>query len=96
MREPYEILVKPLVSEKSMLLMGDNKYSFAVAKDANKLEIKYAVEKLFDVTVESVNTRTIRGKVKRQGRYEGKRPDVKKAIVTLKAGDQIKVFEGLA
>ena len=85
MREPYEILVKPLVSEKSMLLMGDN-----------KLEIKYAVEKLFDVTVESVNTRTIRGKVKRQGRYEGKRPDVKKAIVTLKAGDQIKVFEGLA
>ena len=76
--------------------MGDNKYSFAVAKDANKLEIKYAVEKLFDVTVESVNTRTIRGKVKRQGRYEGKRPDVKKAIVTLKAGDQIKVFEGLA
>ncbi len=46
MREPYEILVKPLVSEKSMLLMGDNKYSFAVAKDANKLEIKYAVEKL--------------------------------------------------
>lgn len=96
MREPYEILVKPLVSEKSMLLMGDNKYSFAVAKDANKLEIKYAVEKLFDVTVESVNTRTIRGKVKRQGRYEGRRPDVKKAIVTLKAGDQIKVFEGLA
>ena len=96
MREPYEILVKPLVYEKSMLLMGDNKYSFAVAKDANKLEIKYAVEKLFDVTVESVNTRTIRGKVKRQGRYEGKRPDVKKAIVTLKAGDQIKVFEGLA
>ena len=96
MREPYEILVKPLVSEKSMLLMGDNKYSFAVAKDANKLEIKYAVEKLFDVTVESVNTRTIRGKVKRQGRYEGKRTDVKKAIVTLKAGDQIKVFEGLA
>ena len=76
--------------------MGENKYSFAVAKDANKLEIKYAVEKLFDVTVESVNTRTIRGKVKRQGRYEGKRPDVKKAIVTLKAGDQIKVFEGLA
>ena len=96
MREPYEILVKPLVSEKSMLLMGDSKYSFAGAKDANKLESKYALEKLVDVTVESVNTRTIRGKVKRQGHYEGKRPDVKKAIVTLKAGDQIKVFEGLA
>ena len=76
--------------------MGENKYSFAVAKDANKIEIKNAVEKLFNVTVLSVNTRTIQGKVKRQGRYEGKRPDVKKAIVTLKAGDQIKVFEGLA
>ena len=96
MREPYEILVKPLVSEKSMMMMGENKYSFAVAKDANKIEIKNAVEKLFNVTVLIVNTRTIQGKVKRQGRYEGKRPDVKKAIVTLKAGDQIKVFEGLA
>ena len=96
MREPYEILVKPLVSEKSMMMMGENKYSFAVAKDANKIDIKNAVEKLFNVTVLSVNTRTIQGKVKRQGRYEGKRPDVKKAIVTLKAGDQIKVFEGLA
>ena len=96
MREPYEILVKPLVSEKSMLLMGENKYSFAVAKDANKIEIKNAVEKMFNVTVIGVNTRNIKGKVKRQGRYEGKRADVKKAIVTLKAGDQIKVFEGLA
>lgn len=96
MREPYEILVKPLVSEKSMMMMGENKYSFAVAKDANKIEIKNAVEKQFNVTVLSVNTRTIQGKIKRQGRYEGKRPDVKKAIVTLKAGDQIKVFEGLA
>ena len=80
MREPYEILVKPLVSEKSMMMMGENKYSFAVAKDANKIDIKNAVEKLFNVTVLSVNTRTIQGKVKRQGRYEGKRPDVKKAI----------------
>ena len=96
MREPYEILVKPLVSEKSMMMMGDNKYSFSVAKDANKIEIKYAVEKLFDVTVLDVNTRIIRGKIKRQGRYEGKRPDVKKAIVTLKDGDSIKVFEGLS
>ena len=96
MREPYEILGKPLVSEKSMMMMGENKYSFAVAKDANKIEIKHAVETMFDVTVVAVNTRTIRGKIKRQGRYEGKRPDVKKAIVTLKAGDQIKVFEGLS
>ena len=96
MREPYEILVKPFVSEKSMVQMGENKYSFVVAKDANKIEIKYAVEKMFDVTVVGVNTRTIPGKIKRQGRYEGKRPDLKKAIVTLKDGDQIKVFEGLS
>lgn len=95
MREPYEVLVKPLVSEKSMLLMGENKYSFEVAKDANKIEIRKAVEKMFDVTVVNVTTRTIPGKIKKQGKYEGKRPDKKKAIVTLKAGDQIKVFEGL-
>lgn len=96
MREPYEILVKPLVSEKSMMMMGENKYSFSVTKDANKIEIKQAVEKMFDVTVTGVTTRTIPGKIKKQGRYEGKRPDVKKAIVTLKAGDSIKVFEGLS
>ena len=96
MKLAREIIIKPVVTEKSVDLMQENKYCFRVAKDANKIEIKNAVEKLFNVTVLSVNTRTIQGKVKRQGRYEGKRPDVKKAIVTLKAGDQIKVFEGLA
>ncbi|MEE0776559.1 MAG: 50S ribosomal protein L23 [Bacillota bacterium] len=95
MRKAYDVLVKPLVSEKSMLLMGENKYSFEVAKDANKIDIKHAVEKQFDVTVLDVTTRTIRGKIKKQGRYEGKRPDKKKAIVTLKDGDKIQVFEGL-
>ncbi|MEG0998357.1 MAG: 50S ribosomal protein L23 [Clostridiales bacterium] len=94
MRE-YDILVKPLVSEKSMMLMAENKYSFEVAKNTNKIEIKNAVEKMFDVKVENVTTRTIRGKIKKQGRYEGKRPDKKKAIVTLKDGDKIQVFEGL-
>ena len=82
MRKAYDVLVRPLVSEKSMLLMGENKYSFEVAKDANKIDIKRAVEEQFDVTVLNVTTRNIRGKVKRQGRYEGKRPDKKKAIVT--------------
>ena len=95
MRKAYDVLVRPLVSEKSMLLMGENKYSFEVAKDANKIDIKRAVEEQFDVTVLNVTTRNNRGKVKRQGRYEGKRPDKKKAIVTLKDGDKIQVFEGL-
>ncbi len=95
MKQPYDVLVKPLVSEKSMMLLEDNKYSFEVAKDANKIEIKYAVEKMFNVKVLRVTTRTIRGKVKRQGRYEGKRPDKKKAIVTLQEGDKIQIFEGL-
>ncbi len=95
MREAYEVLVKPVVTEKSMILMEENKYSFEVAKDANKIEIKHAVEKMFDVKVLRVTTRTIRGKVKKQGRFEGKRPDRKKAIVTLRAGDKIQVFEGL-
>lgn len=91
----YDVLVKPLVSEKSMMLMAENKYAFEVAKKANKIEIKDAVEKMFDVKVLNVTTRNIRGKVKRQGRYEGKRPDKKKAIVTLRDGDKIQVFEGL-
>ncbi|MDO4541597.1 MAG: 50S ribosomal protein L23 [Bacillota bacterium] len=94
MRE-YDILVRPLVSEKSMMLMAENKYAFEVAKEANKIEIKDAVEKMFDVKVINVTTRNIRGKIKRQGRYEGKRPDKKKAIVTLRDGDKIQVFEGL-
>lgn len=95
MKQPYDILKKPVVSEKSMLLMADNKYSFEVAKDSNKIEIKNAVEKLFNVKVLRVTTRTIRGKIKKQGRYEGKRPDKKKAIVTLREGDRIEIFEGM-
>ena len=95
MRDPYDILVRPLVSEKTMMLMGENKYSFEVARDANKIEIKYAIEKLFNVKVTAVTTRNVRGKIKRQGRFEGKRPDKKKAIVTLKAGDKIQIFEGM-
>ncbi|MEG2639839.1 MAG: 50S ribosomal protein L23, partial [Clostridiales bacterium] len=72
-----------------------NKYCFEVAKDSNKIEIKNAVEKLFDVVVLNVTTRNCRGKVKRQGRNEGKRADKKKAIVTLRDGDKIQIFEGL-
>ncbi|MGI6712041.1 MAG: 50S ribosomal protein L23 [Bacillota bacterium] len=95
MRNPHDVLLKPLVSEKSVGLMEENKYSFLVDKNANKIEIKYAVQELFKVTVLNVTTRIIKGKMKRMGRYVGKRPDRKKAIVTLKPGDKIEVFEGL-
>lgn len=95
MRSPYEVLIKPVVSEKSMIGMEDNKYSFIVAKDANKVEIKHAVEKAFDVKVLNVATLTRVGKVKRMGRHEGKRPDTKRAIVTLRSGDSIEIFTGL-
>ncbi|MCR6543956.1 50S ribosomal protein L23 [Dehalobacterium formicoaceticum] len=95
MRNPHDVLIKPLVSEKSMGLMEENKYTFLVDKNANKLEVKHAVQEIFKVTVLNVTTMIVKGKMKRMGRYVGKRPDRKKAIVTLKAGDKIEVFEGL-
>ncbi|MDD2496612.1 MAG: 50S ribosomal protein L23 [Desulfitobacteriaceae bacterium] len=95
MRNPHDVLVKPLVSEKSISLMEENKYPFEVNREANKIEIKYAVQELFKVTVINVTTMNVKGKMKRMGRYVGKRPDRKKAIVTLKPGDKIEVFEGL-
>lgn len=95
MRNPHDVLIKPLVSEKSIALMEQNKYSFEVNGEANKIEIKHAIQELFKVTVVGVSTATVHGKMKRMGKYLGKRPDRKKAIVTLKAGDKIEVFEGL-
>jgi len=95
MRDIHDVLIKPLVSEKSMLLMEENKYSFQVAKAANKIEIAKAVEELFKVTVVDVTTRNYKGKLKRMNRYQGYRPDTKRAIVTLKEGDKIELFAGL-
>lgn len=95
MRNPHDVLVKPVVTEKSMGLMEDNKYSFYVDKNANKIEIKYAVEHLFKVKVTGVRTMTVKGKNKKVRAIEGKTSDRKKAIVTLKAGDKITIFEGL-
>ncbi len=95
MRNPHDVLVKPMVSEKSVAMMEEGKYSFIVDKNANKIEIKHAVEELFHVSVVSVNTRIIRGKIKRRGRFEGKRPDTKRAIVTLKPGNKIEIFTGM-
>lgn len=90
-----EIIIRPIISERSMQLVEENKYAFFVDKRANKVEIKKAVEELFDVGVEAVNTVNITGKKKRLGRNFGRTPDRKKAIVTLKEGDKIELFEGL-
>ena len=91
----YEVLRRPLVTEKGTVLQEQNKYVFEVAIGANKPQVKQAVEKAFDVTVTSVNLMTVRGKNKRYGRAITKRPDWKKAVVTLKEGDTIQVFEGV-
>ncbi|NLY43017.1 MAG: 50S ribosomal protein L23 [Clostridiaceae bacterium] len=97
MRDAHDIIIRPIISEHSMDQIADRKYTFQVALDANKIEIKKAVEELFGVKVESVNTMRILGKVKRMGRYSGKRPDWKKAIVKLtKDSKTIEFFEGMA
>jgi large subunit ribosomal protein L23 len=91
----YEVLRRPLVTEKSTVLQGLNKYAFETADGANKLQIKQAVEKAFKVTVTSVNVITMQGKKKRMGRREVISLPWKKAIVTLKPGDKIEFFEGV-
>lgn len=95
MKLAREIIIKPVVTEKSVDLMQDNKYCFKVAKDANKIEIKNAIEEIFKVTVVNVNTVNVHGKMKRMGRTQGKTASWKKAAVTLREGDSIEVFEGL-
>jgi large subunit ribosomal protein L23 len=91
-----DIIRRPLVTEKSTGLIGDqNKYSFEVAIAANKTEIKMAVEEIFKVKVLDVTTLRVEGKTKRKGRYVGKTSDWKKAVVTLRSGDRIEVFEGV-
>lgn len=95
MTEVHGIIISPLVTEKSTIQReGQNQYSFKVDRRANKIEIREAVERLFKVKVEEVRTATMRGKIKRLGRRFGKRPDWKKAIVTLKEGNRIDFFEG--
>lgn len=94
MKNARSIILKPLVTEKgSRLREKGNKYLFRVANDANRLEIKRAVEEIFTVKVKSVKTMVAHGKVKRMGRTSGQRPDWKKAIVTLQAGQTIDLFE---
>lgn len=90
-----DVIIKPLVTEKSTLQMADNKYSFRVHREANKTEIKQAVESVFKVKVLKVTTANVTGKVRRMGRSEGRRPDWKKAVVTLAEGSRIEIFEGM-
>lgn len=97
MANAYETLKRPLLTEKSLIERDNhNRYGFVVAKNASKGEIKTAVEKLFNVTVVKINTISVTGKTHRMGRFEGKRPDYKKAFVTLKEGDKIEVVEATA
>ncbi len=91
-----DIILRPIITENSMEDAQVKKYAFKVMKNANKYQIKDAVEELFEVKVSSVKTMNYNGKLKRMGRTEGKRPDWKKAIVTLTADSkEIKFFEGM-
>ncbi len=96
MKTPYDVIIAPIITEKSMDDAAERKYTFKVAKDANKTEIKLALEKIFDVEVEKVNVMNVRGKKKRMGRYVGRTPDSKKAIVKLtESSKEIEFFQGL-
>ena len=94
MRDHRDVLLRPVVSEKSYSLLDENKYTFIVAPDANKTEIKIAVEKVFGVKVLSVNTLNREGKRKRAKVGFGKRNNTKRAIVHVAAGDRIDIFGG--
>ncbi len=91
----YEVLRRPLITEKNTMLQAQGKYAFEVDAEANKHQIKQAVEKAFKVTVTAVNVMTVPGKTKRVGRRMVLTPSHKKAIATLKPGDKIELFEGL-
>lgn len=96
MKDPHDIILRPWITEKTMDMKKDKKYAFVVDKFSNKTEIKNAVESIFGVKVEKVNTINMRGKRKRMGVHAGKRPDWKKAIVTLKKDSkEIEFFEAL-
>ena len=92
--DPRDVLIAPVVSEKSYGLMDANKYTFVVPRSANKTEIKIAVEEIFGVTVTSVNTMNRKGKRTRTRNGYGKRPDTKRAIVSVAPGESIDIFGG--
>jgi len=91
---PGEILISPVVSEKSWAQIVQNRYAFRVHPDAHKTQVRQAVEQLFDVKVERVNIIKVQPKPKRRGLYKGTKPGWKKAVVQLRQGDSIEIFEG--
>ena len=95
MKDPRDIIIKPVVSEKSYALLDTGAYTFIVHPDANKIEIRHAVEKLWNVDVLSVRTAVVRGKEKKMGRYIGRQSNWKKAVVTIAPGQNIEFFEGV-
>ncbi|WKY48436.1 50S ribosomal protein L23 [Eubacteriaceae bacterium ES3] len=96
MKNPRDIIIKPIITERSMMDAEDKKFTFKVDKRANKIEIRNAVEAIFDVKVEKVTTMNMKGKVKRTGRFVGKRADWKKAVVKLTPESKgIQFFEGV-
>lgn len=93
MKNPYDVIKRPLITEKTSKLIEQRKYTFEVMQGVNKIEIKEAVEKVFDVTVTAVNVINVRKKERKVGKYQGLRPAVRKAIVTLAEGQKLDVFE---
>ena len=91
----YQVLLKPTITEKSTLLQESGRYTFEIDPRANKIQVKEAVEKNFNVTVIGVNITKLHGKRKRYGPRVKKMPDIKKAVVTLRPGDRIDLIEGL-
>ena len=92
---PRDVLIRPLITEKTAAMMQENRYSFEVPLTVNKVEIRQAVEAIFKVKVLSVNTIRVMGKMKRMGKHQGRRSDYKKAIVKLAPGQTIEFFEGM-
>ncbi len=96
MNNPHDIILKPIVTERSMMQTEEKKYTFQVSKDANKYQIKDAIEKIFDVKVDKVSVMNIQGKIKRMGRNQGRTASWKKAIIKLKPeSKEIKLFENV-
>ncbi|MGI6349996.1 MAG: 50S ribosomal protein L23 [Eubacteriaceae bacterium] len=96
MNNPHDIILKPLITERSMMQVEEKKYTFKVDKNANKYQIKDAIEEIFDVEVEKVSIMNMQGKLKRMGRTQGRRASWKKAIIKLTPGSkEIKLFENV-
>src|SRR5262245_58071257 len=93
MKSPRDVIVRPVVSEKSYAGLERNSYTFLVARDSNKTEIKEAIQQIWNVRVTNVNTMVRKGKTKRTRTAKGRRPDQKRAVVTLAQGDTIEIFE---